>query len=90
MNTMNHGGYTARITFDERDNLFVGRILGLRSIISFHGETVEELREEFAAAVQDYLQDCKELGVAPEEPASGSGPCHGIAPGGGPGATLPT
>lgn len=90
MNTMNHGGYTARITFDERDNLFVGRILGLRSIISFHGETLEELRQEFAAVVQDYLQDCKELGVAPEEPASGSSPSYGIAPGGGPGATLPT
>ncbi len=43
MNTMNHGGYTARIEFDERDNLFVGRILGLRSIISFHGETVVPL-----------------------------------------------
>lgn len=37
MNTMNPGGYTARIEFDERDEIFVGRILGLRSIIRFHG-----------------------------------------------------
>ena len=44
MNTMNHKGYTARIDFDERDNIFVGRVLGLRSIISFHGETVESTR----------------------------------------------
>ena len=43
MNTMNHGGYTARIEFDERDNIFVGRILGLRSIISLHGATVAKL-----------------------------------------------
>jgi predicted HicB family RNase H-like nuclease len=71
MNTMNHGGYTARIEFDERDNLFIGRILGLRSIISFHGETVAQLRREFAAAVKDYLNDCEERGVAPEKPASG-------------------
>ncbi len=71
MNTMSHGGYTARIEFDERDNLFVGRILGLRSIISFHGETVTQLRREFAAAVKDYLRDCEEQGVAPEKPASG-------------------
>lgn len=71
MNTMTHGGYTARIEFDERDNLFVGRILGLRSIISFHGETVAQLRREFAAAVKDYLRDCEQQGVEPEKPASG-------------------
>ncbi|MDV7396635.1 hypothetical protein RZS08_34885, partial [Arthrospira platensis SPKY1] len=27
MNTMNHKGYTARIEFDERNNIFVGRVL---------------------------------------------------------------
>ena len=70
MNTMTHGGYTARIEFDERDNLFVGRILGLRSIISFHGETVTQLRRDFASAVKDYLQDCAAPGVEPEMPAS--------------------
>ena len=71
MNTMTHGGYTARIDFDERDAVFVGRILGLRSIISFHGKTVDQLRGEFAAAVRDYLQDCEEQGLTPEKPASG-------------------
>jgi predicted HicB family RNase H-like nuclease len=71
MNTMSHKGYTARIEFDERDNLFVGRILGIRAIISFHGETVGELRAEFEIAVEDYLADCKENGLKPEKPASG-------------------
>lgn len=71
MNTMSHGGYTARIEFDERDDIFVGRILGLRSIISFHGETVAQLRREFASAVKDYLRDCEEQGVEPEKTASG-------------------
>ncbi len=71
MNTMTHGGYTARIEFDERDNIFVGRILGLRSIISFHGATVAQLRREFVAAIKDYLRDCEDQGVEPEKPASG-------------------
>jgi predicted HicB family RNase H-like nuclease len=68
---MNHNGYTARIEFDERDNIFVGRVLGLRSIISFHGETVTDLRHEFEVAIEDFLNDCKEQGVKPEKPASG-------------------
>ena len=71
MNTMSHKGYTARVEYDERDNIFVGRILGIRSIISFHGETVAELRGEFEHAVKDYLAECKKEGVAPVKPASG-------------------
>lgn len=71
MNTMTYKGYTARVEYDERDNVFVGRLLGIRSIISFHGETVAELRAEFECAVKDYLADCKREGVYPEKPASG-------------------
>ena len=71
MNTMNHRGYTAKIEFDERDNIFVGRVLGLRTMISFHGETVAELRAAFEIAIDEFLRDCKEQGVRPEKPASG-------------------
>jgi len=71
MNTMNHRGYTARVEYDERDSIFVGRILGIQAIISFHGETVSELKAEFELAVNDYLLECEEKGVNPEKPASG-------------------
>lgn len=71
MNTMSYKGYTARVEYDERDNILVGRLLGIRSIISFHADTVSQLRAEFEAAVQDYLAECKGEGVKPEKPASG-------------------
>ncbi len=71
MNTMTFKGYTARVDYDERDNLFVGRILGIRQIISFHGNTVAQLRAEFEHALKDYLADCKEQSIQPEKPASG-------------------
>lgn len=71
MNTMEHKGYTARVEYDERDNIFVGRILGIRAIISFHGESVTELKAEFEHAVEDYLEDCQKEGITPEKPASG-------------------
>jgi predicted HicB family RNase H-like nuclease len=71
MNTMQYSGYMARVEFDERDNIFVGRVLGVNSIISFHGESVVELRAAFVEAVDDYLADCNERGVAPDKPASG-------------------
>ena len=66
---MTHKAYTARVELDDRDGIFVGRILGIRTIISFHGETVAELRTEFETAVEDYLAECIELGVNSEKPA---------------------
>lgn len=71
MNTMTYKGYTARIDYDERDNIFAGRILGIRTIISFHGDTVDQLRAEFELAIKDYLADCKDQGIHPDKPASG-------------------
>jgi predicted HicB family RNase H-like nuclease len=71
MNTMTYRGYTARVEYDERDNILVGRILGIRDIISFHGQTVDGLRKQFELAVKDYLADCESKGVPPEKPASG-------------------
>lgn len=71
MNVMTYKGYTARIELDERDGIFVGRVLGLHTLISFHGETVAELRAEFEVAIDDFLRDCKEQGISPEKPSSG-------------------
>ena len=71
MSTMRYKDYTARVEYDDRDDIFAGRILGVRSIISFHGETVKELRSEFEHAVDDYILDCEQQGVLPEKPVSG-------------------
>jgi len=71
MSSMTYRGYTARIEFDERDNIFVGRVLGVRAIIGFHGETVAELRADFEAAIDFMIKDCKAKGTEPEKPASG-------------------
>ena len=71
MNTMTHKGYTARVEYDERDNIFVGRVLGIRSIISFDGTTVKALRSQFVHAIGDYLAECDERGIKPEKPTSG-------------------
>ncbi|MFZ6647669.1 type II toxin-antitoxin system HicB family antitoxin [Undibacterium sp. TJN25] len=70
-NTMTYKGYTARIDFDPRDEIFVGRVLGVADVISFHADTVKGLTAEFHSAVMHYLADCKETGRAPEKPASG-------------------
>jgi len=70
-NAMTYKGYYARVDFDGRDNIFVGHVLGVDDKISFHGETVAELKEDFHAAVDHYLAECERMGRSPQKPASG-------------------
>ena len=58
MNRMTYKGYTARVEFDERDNLLVGRLLGIGDLVSFHANTVADLRAACVEAVEDYLDTC--------------------------------
>jgi predicted HicB family RNase H-like nuclease len=68
---MTYKNYTARVEYDNRDDVFVGRVLGLQSILSFEGNSVEALKSAFEEAINDYLQECQEKGLTPEKPASG-------------------
>lgn len=68
---MTYKGYTARIEFDQRDNVFTGKVIGIADSITFHGETVKELRADFQAAINHYMADCEATGRSPFKAASG-------------------
>ncbi len=70
-NTMTYKGYSARVEYDQRDEIFVGRILGIKDRITFHGATVATLRRDFRAAVNHYLADCAARGRRAQKRYSG-------------------
>ncbi|MBP7529509.1 MAG: type II toxin-antitoxin system HicB family antitoxin [Syntrophorhabdaceae bacterium] len=70
-NVLTYKGYAARIEFDPRDSIFVGKIIGIEDGITFHGETVNDLKADFKAAVDHYVADCMATGRKPLKPASG-------------------
>ncbi len=57
MQTISYRGYSARVQYDARDGLLVGRVLEVADIISFHGATEDELYAAFVVAVEDWLAD---------------------------------
>lgn len=71
-NIMNYKGYIGSVEFSEEDGLFFGKLLGIRSLISYEGSTAKELVDDFHGAVDDYLESCKEDGTKPEVPYKGS------------------
>lgn len=68
---MHYKGYSgiAEIAFDT--GMIYGRVVGLRDIVTFQGETVAEARQAFHDSVDDYLELCASRNEAPEKPFSG-------------------
>lgn len=59
---MQYKGYTARFEYSEEDREHVGRVLGIRDIVGFHGKTMSALEEDFHATMDFYLETCKQRG----------------------------
>lgn len=71
-NTLEYKGYVGTIEFSEPDNLFYGKVMGIRSLISYEGTTAQELVKDFHGAIDDYLALCAEKGIEPERAYKGS------------------
>ena len=71
-NTMEYKGYLGSVEFSEPDNLFYGRVLGIRSLISYEGTSSIELVNDFHNAVDVYLKSCAREGIEPETAYKGS------------------
>ena len=71
-NLIEYKGYVGSIEFSLEDELFYGKVQGIRSLISYEGTNACELIEDFHRAVDDYLELCKEEGKEPEKAYKGS------------------
>ena len=70
--TIEYKNYFGSIKFSEKDELFYGRVLGIKSLLTFEGRNVHELLEDFHGVFDDYLEICKENSVEPEKSFRGS------------------
>lgn len=71
-NTFEYKGYIGSIEFSEEDALFFGKVMGIRSLISYEGKNADELISDFHSAVDDYLAVCEAEGREPEKAYKGS------------------
>ena len=71
-NTIQYKGYVGSVEFSEEDGIFYGKVMGIRSLISYEGESAAELLNDFHCAVDDYLETCKAEGKEPETAFKGS------------------
>ena len=61
-NLLEYKGYYGSVEYSREDALLYGKVLGINSLISYEGESVAELQQDFEGAVDDYLEVCAENG----------------------------
>ena len=71
MKPMTYKGYAAHIKYSDDEACFIGHITGITDVIGFHADNVQDLRDAFGAAVDDYLTTCEKLNRPDQKPASG-------------------
>jgi len=71
-NLIEYKGYVGSVEFSQEDELFYGKVQGVRALISYEGTNAAELIEDFHGAVDDYLELCREEGKEPEKAYKGS------------------
>ena len=71
-NVLNYKNYIGTVEFSEEDKVFFGKVIGITDSISFEGDTVDNLIEDFHDAVDDYLEFCAENGKEPQQQYKGS------------------
>ena len=66
MNTVEHKGYYGIIEYCNVDNLFFANVIGIgNSSISCHGDSLDDVFEEFKICIDDYLEVCALEGWEP-------------------------
>lgn len=56
---LNYKSYRGTVEYSEKDKVFYGEVLGIKGLISYEGRTIEELKQDFQGAVDDYLDMLK-------------------------------
>jgi predicted HicB family RNase H-like nuclease len=68
---MIYKGYTASIEFDEESEIFFGKVVDIKDVITFQADSVEGLKNEFKNSIEDYIEFCEQKKREPEKPYSG-------------------
>lgn len=71
-NLLSYKNYNGTVEYSKEDKCLFGKVIGLKSLLSYEGNSVLELEKDFQNVIDEYLEDCEERGVEPEQPYKGS------------------
>ena len=69
---LSYKNYNGTVEYSKEDKCLFGKVVGIKSLLSYEGESVKALEQEFQNVIDGYLADCKERNVDPEQPYKGT------------------
>ena len=64
---LKYKGYFGTIQYSEEDDLLWGKVVGIRDSITYHGDSLSELKNDFQEAIDFYLESCEAECLEPNE-----------------------
>ena len=71
-NLLSYKNYNGTVEYSKEDSCLFGKVVGIKSLLSYEGNSVQELEQDFCKVIDEYLEDCNERNVEPEQPYKGT------------------
>ncbi len=71
-NLLSYKNYNGTVEYSKEDGCLFGKVIGIKSLLSYEGDSVKELEQGFRNVIDEYLEDCKERNVEPEQSYKGT------------------
>ena len=71
-NALEYKGYSGTVEFSATDEVFYGKLNGIRDVVTFEADSVSKLKKAFKEAVDNYIETCQKTGKNPDKEFKGS------------------
>jgi len=71
-NVLEYKGYSGTVEFHADDEVFFGKLVGIRDVVTFEADSVTKLKKAFREAVDDYILTCQQTGKEIDKEFKGS------------------
>ena len=73
MDYLEYKGYKGSVEYSKADNCLFGKVLGMsKDLILYEGNTIDELKADFEAGIDNYIAGCVGDGIEPRKAYSGT------------------
>ena len=71
IDVLTYKGFIGSVRFSAQDDVFFGKIEGVNNLITFEGNSVEELKNAFHYVVDEHIRDCESENIPIEKSYKG-------------------
>jgi len=72
IDVLTYKGFIGSVRFSAQDDVFFGKVEGVNDLITFEGNSVEELKNAFRYVIDEHIIDCENENIQVEKSYKGS------------------